>query len=65
MAKTQDFKIITEVMNAKVRRENQGLETVMSKQGYGTRNENGKLLIEYWLNKNMMIGGTVFPHNIF
>lgn len=33
-------------------------------QGRGTINENSGLLIEFYLNNKIMIGGIVFPHKV-
>ncbi len=30
--------------------------------GIGTRNENGELLLDFCLNNDMVVGGTLFQH---
>ena len=51
-------------LNAKVgdHDDNKGRERVMSKHGCGTRNDNGERLVDFCLNNNCTIGGTIFPH---
>lgn len=60
----QDIKILVRDMNAKVRNENDGLEIIKGNQRFGTRNENGRFLIQFCPNKKMMEGGTVFRHKV-
>jgi hypothetical protein len=48
--------------NAKVGRENEGVEHVMGKHSIGEVNENGGMLIEFCDSHDMLIGRTMFPH---
>nr|CAI5849927.1 unnamed protein product [Callosobruchus analis] len=49
-------------LNAKVGNNNTNFEDIMGRHGVGTRNENGRLLVELCLENNLVIGGTLFPH---
>ena len=60
--KQQDLRIVMGDMNAKVGSDNEGLEVIMGKHGCGVINENGQRLIEFCINNEMLIGGTLFPH---
>ena len=40
----------------------QDVERVMGENGCGTRNGNGERLIDFCLNNNCTIGGSIFPH---
>ena len=51
-------------MNAKIGEDNTGCERVMGKHGPGARNDNGERLVDFYLNNNCTIGGTIFPHKI-
>ena len=49
-------------INAKVGTDNSNCEDVMGKHGCGNINDNGEWLVEFCLNNNCVIGGTIFPH---
>ncbi|XP_048743177.2 craniofacial development protein 2-like [Ostrea edulis] len=49
-------------LNAKVGADNTDCERSMGKHGCGIRNDNGERLIDFCLNNNLVIGGTIFPH---
>ena len=49
-------------MNAKVGNDNSGYESIMGKQGLGTMNVNGELLVCCCPDHNLDIGGTIFSH---
>jgi endonuclease/exonuclease/phosphatase family metal-dependent hydrolase len=48
--------------NAKVGQDNEGLEHIMGKHGFGERNENGELFVNLCASQDLVIGGTLFPH---
>jgi hypothetical protein len=48
--------------NAKLCRENEGVEHVMGKHGIGGIIENGGTLIDFCDSHDMVIGGTIFSH---
>ena len=49
-------------MNAKVGADNTNSDRAMGKHGCGMMNVNGKCLIDFCLENNCVIGGTIFPH---
>ena len=49
-------------MNAKVGAENSNSERAMGKHGCGVMNDNGERLVDFCLNNNCVIGGTIFAH---
>ena len=49
-------------LNAKVAIDNMYCERAMGKHGCGTRNENGERLVDFCNVNNLVIGGTLFPH---
>ena len=55
-----DMLLLLGDMNVKV--DNTGCERVMGKHGCGTRNDNGERLVDFCLNNNCTIGGTIFLH---
>lgn len=57
-----DIKIVIGDLNAKVGTENVGLERVMGRHGMGTRNNNGEMLVDFCNERQLTIGGTLFPH---
>lgn len=57
-----DLLVVMGDLNAKVGRDNTGLESIMGKQGIGEMNENGERLTDFCLHQNLVIGGTVFMH---
>ena len=57
-----DMLLIMGDLNAKVGADNTEFEKSMGKHGCGTRNDNEERLIDFCLNNNQVIGGTLFPH---
>ena len=57
-----DMKIVMGDMNAKVRRDNTDYERAMGREGCGAINENGERLVELCTTKDLVVGGTIFPH---
>ena len=57
-----DMLLIIGDMNAKVGSDNSNCERAMGKHGCGVMNDNGERLVDYCLNNNYVIGGTVFAH---
>ncbi|KAL1267682.1 hypothetical protein QQF64_033045 [Cirrhinus molitorella] len=57
-----DMLLITGDMNAKVGTDNSNYEKAMGTHGHGTKNNNGERLVDFCLNNNLVIGGTIFPH---
>ena len=57
-----DMLLIMGDLNAKVGADNTECEKSMRKHGCGTRNDNGERLIDFCLNNNQVIGGSLFPH---
>ena len=49
-------------LNAKVERDNTGYERNMGKFGRGERNENGEKFLDFCVNNDLAIGGTLFNH---
>ena len=65
MSKNKSSKDITMLigdLNAKVGRDNEGIENIMGKEGLGSKNENGDRLIDFCVRQGIVIGGTIFPH---
>lgn len=64
LAKTgkSDIQLVMGDFNAKVGKENEGIENVMGKFGTGERNNNGDMLVEFCGCFDLMIGGTMFQH---
>ena len=59
----RDMKIVVGDMNAKVGRNNEGVEDVMGREGLGENaNENGAHFISFCAANNLVIGGTLFHH---
>ena len=50
-------------LNAKVGHCNRGYESVMGRHGLGNMNENGERFADFCSANELVIGGTVFPHN--
>jgi len=48
--------------NAKIGGNNRGYEQVMGKHGLGAMNENGERFAEFCADRNLVIGGSLFPH---
>jgi endonuclease/exonuclease/phosphatase family metal-dependent hydrolase len=49
-------------LNAKICDDNTGLKNVMGRYGMGARNENGEMFTDIFMNYNLVIGGSLFPH---
>ena len=49
-------------LNAKVGVDNKNFEHTVGRHGLGTMNENGEKFAELCSNNNLVIGGTLFPH---
>ena len=62
--KAHDMLVVTGDMNAKVGNNNQNYERVMGKHGLGQRNNNGERLCEICDTNELMITGTLFPHQM-
>ena len=50
-------------LNAKIGSDNQGYENVMGVHGLGVMNDNGEWFVNACAAKNIVVGGSVFPHN--
>ena len=60
-----DMLLVMGDMNAKVGSDNTDRERAMGSQGCGTINNNGEILVNFCLNNNCAIGGTIYqPKNI-
>ena len=59
---THDVLVVMGDLNAKIGNENAGLERAMGKHGCGKMNENGERLIDFCLDFDLVIGGTLFQH---
>ena len=57
-----DIKIITGDLNAKVGSTNTGVKEIMGIHGMAIRNNNGERLVSFCDFNNLVITGTVFPH---
>ena len=57
-----DVLIVMGDLNAKVGRDNTGYERNMGKFGRGERNENGEKFLDFCVNNDLAIGGTLFNH---
>ena len=57
-----DMLLIIGDMNAKVGSENSNCERAMGKHGCGVMNDNGERLVDFCLNNNYVIGGTIFAN---
>ena len=57
-----DILLIIGNMNAKVGSENSNCERAMGKHGCDVMNDNGERLVDFCLNNNYVIGGTIFAH---
>ncbi|XP_068210336.1 craniofacial development protein 2-like [Palaemon carinicauda] len=59
----RDMNIVIGDFNAKVVRNNQGIENVMGVEGVGeVRNENGTHFVSFCSTNNLVIRGTLFQH---
>jgi len=59
---THDVLVVMGDFNAKIGRENTGLERVIGKHGCGEMNENGERLIDFSLECSLVVGGSLFQH---
>ena len=60
---SRNIAIVMGDMTAKVGCKNTGIESVMGQQGVKFKmNENGELLTDFCATKELVIGGTLFPH---
>ena len=57
-----DIKIITRDLNAKVGSTNPGVKEIMGTHGMGIQNNNGERLVSFCDFNNLVITGTIFPH---
>ena len=57
-----DIRIVIGDFNAKVGSDNSQWKTVMGQHGVGVLNDNGRRLVEFSAENDMIIGGTLFPH---
>lgn len=58
----RDLLLIMGDINAKVGNDNTNCERAMGRHGCGVMNDNGERLVDFCLNNNCVIGGTIFPH---
>lgn len=58
----RDIVILMGDINAKIGKENKGIESVMGKEASGEMNENGKLFTNFCAFNGFVIGGSMFPH---
>ena len=58
----QDVKILMGDFNTKIGSDNTGYDEVMERHGLGEMNENSERFADACALKNMVIGGSVFPH---
>ena len=57
-----EMKIVMGDLNAKVGKDNTNHERAMGKEGCGNINDNGERLLEVCTGYDLVIGGTLFPH---
>lgn len=60
--KKQDIVIVMGDLNAKIGNDNLGIENIIGRHGLGEMNENGNRLVDFCGDKELVIGGTLFPH---
>ena len=60
--KRKDITILMGDLNAKIGADNTGYEEIMGKQGLGQMNENGELFADVCAMNQLVIGGSVYPH---
>lgn len=58
-----DIVVLMGDLNAKVGSSNVNWESVMGAHGLGVMNENGELFADLCAKHDLVIGGTIFPHN--
>ncbi|XP_078141751.1 uncharacterized protein LOC139917505 [Centroberyx gerrardi] len=57
-----DMLLIIGDMNAKVGADNDNCDRAIGSHGCGVRNNNGERLVDFCLENNCVVGGTIFPH---
>lgn len=57
-----DMPLIMGDINAKVGDDNSNCARAMGRHGCGVMNNNGERLVDFCLNNDCVIGGTIFPH---
>lgn len=62
--KKGDIKIVMGDLNAKVGSDNTHREHIMGKEGVGTRNDNGERFVDFCTDEDLVIGGTLFKHQL-
>ncbi|MGL5406217.1 MAG: endonuclease/exonuclease/phosphatase family protein [Propionibacteriaceae bacterium] len=58
----QDIIIVMGDFNAQIGQDNTELEHIMGRHGMGTITENGELFTEFCCENELVIGGSLFPH---
>ncbi|WP_353806118.1 endonuclease/exonuclease/phosphatase family protein, partial [Acinetobacter baumannii] len=58
----RDIKILMGDMNAKIGKNNTGKDSVMGRDALGDMIENGELLTDFCAFNDLVIGGSIFPH---
>ncbi len=58
----RDITMVMGDINAKIGRDNSGYEEVMGREDLGEMNENGERFADLCAVRNLVIGGSVFPH---
>ncbi|KAJ4426527.1 hypothetical protein ANN_27341 [Periplaneta americana] len=58
----KDIVILMGDFNAKVGDENEGVKHIVGIHGVGERNDNGNMFVELYADRDLIIGGTWFPH---
>ena len=58
----RDILIVMGDLNAKVGQDNTGVERNMGKHGLGSRNDNGERFLDFCMENELVIGGTLFQH---
>ena len=57
-----DVLLVMGDLNAKVGSDNIGFEHCIGKHGLGTRNDNGERFLDFCVENDLVIGGTIFKH---
>ena len=57
-----DILLVMGDLNAKVGSDNIGFEHCIGKHGLGTRNDNGERFLDFCMENDLVIGGTIFKH---
>ena len=58
-----DIRILTGDLDAKIGSDNTGRERIMGRHGLGCPNENGERFADLCPVNDLVIGGSIFPHN--